>query len=1057
MASKGNGIERRDFLKVLGAAGATATLAGCANEPDRLIPYLVQPEEIVPGTSTWYRTTCRECPAGCGMTVRTREGRALKAEGNPESPISHGKLCARGQASLHGLYDPDRIPQALVREGESWGRVSWDRAEQTLADALRNAGGRAVFLGRPEPGSMDALLDEWTAALGVRRVRFEAYGHEPLRAAHRRLFGVDALPIHEFENARTVVSFGGDFLETFLSPVDYAHGFAEGHAYGNGRRGTLIWVAPHQSLTGLNADEWLAARPGTEHLVALAMARLVADETGRAARGGMLDGVDARSFAEAAGVSFDQVRLAAVRFTADGPSLAVGPGIATTSAAATTLAAAVVVLNEVAGNYGRTVWVGPPVQDRATHARMAGVLREMEAGDVSALLVHGPNPLYELADRDAVERALAAVPFIASFSPWLDETSARAHLLVPDHHFLETWGDYEPRPGVRSLVQPVMTPVFDTKQTGDVLLSVARRAGAAVGAGATTFYDYLRERWAGSAGGAGDEGWTAALRRGVVVADQATQGAPAAGTAVGGAAGAAVGGTGGAAGGLSLEPPPLAGDGDLHLVVYPSYRFYDGRLANRPWLQELPDPVTKHTWGSVVEIHPATADDLGLDNGHIVEVRTAQGAVELPVYRHPGVRRDTVAIQLGQGHEALGRYAKDRGVNAIRLLAPQHDAESGALVWIQAMATVTPTGAWERQPFSSTQEDLSGRHLFETMPLSDALDADRAATVTAVAGAGRAAADHGEEGGGGLTGEGAEQEVPAPGGHGAAVDPMRAQVRTLQESGGFAPATVEASPQGYPPPGTHYGEYAETQPRWGMTVDMDRCIGCSACQVACQAENNIGMVGPELVAQGRLIQWIRIERYFEEEHGEAAYADEGGAAHRPVTFLPMLCQHCSNAPCEPVCPVYAAYHTPDGLNAQIYNRCVGTRYCANNCPYKVRYFNYFSYEWPEPLNWQLNPDVTVREKGIMEKCTFCVQRIRDTQHRARLGGRYVRDGEIVPACAQTCPTNVIAFGDIADPGSRVAQIAASGRSFRVFEELNTQPGIVYLKKVAEHGTEGAAH
>ncbi|MBW3553586.1 MAG: 4Fe-4S dicluster domain-containing protein, partial [Gemmatimonadetes bacterium] len=960
MPSKPNGLERRDFLKVLGAAGASATLAGCANEPDRLIPYLVQPEEIVPGTSTWYRTTCRECPAGCGMTIRTREGRAIKAEGSPASPISHGKLCARGQASLHGLYDPDRIPQALVRDSGSWDRVSWDRAEQTLADALRNARGRAVLLSRPEPGSMDRLLDEWSAALDVRRVKFDTYGHEPIRAAHRRLFGVDALPIHDFEQARTIVSFGGDFLETFISPVDYAHGYAEGHAYGDGRRGTLIWVSPHQSMTGLNADEWLAARPGTEHLVALAMARLVADQTGRTGPGGMLGGADARRLAEAAGVSFEQVRTAAQRFTAAGPSLAVGPGVASSHAAATTLAAAVAVLNDVAGNYGRTVRLGPSVEDRATHVDMRELVGQMAAGEVAALLVHGPNPLYELPDRDAVERALAAVPFVASFSPWLDETAERAHLLLPDHHFLESWGDYEPRPGVHSLIQPVMTPVFDTKQTGDVLLSVARRAGVTSGSGATTFYDYLREQWRGLQGAAGgtgtfDQWWQRALRDGVAVAAGAGPGGP--------------GGTGAAGGltGLSTEAAPLAGDGDLHLVVYPSYRFYDGRLANRPWLQELPDPVTKHTWGSVVEMHPATADDLGLDNGHIVEVSTATGSVELPVYRHPGVRRDTIAIQLGQGHSALGRYAKDRGVNPIRLLAPEYDQESGGLLWIQAMATVTPTGKWERQPFSSTQEDLSGRHLFETMPLSEAIEADRGATVAAVAGAGQAGADHGEEGGGGLMGEGAEQEAHAPVGHGVHVDPMTARVRTLQESGGFAPVIVEAAPQGYPPPGTHYGEYTEAQPRWGMTVDMDRCIGCSACQVACQAENNIGMVGPDLVAQGRMIQWIRIERYFEEEHGEPELADEGGASHRPVTFLPMMCQHCGNAPCEPVCPVYAAYHTPDGLNAQVYNRCVGTRYCANNCPYKVRYLNYFSYEWPEPLNWQLNPDVTVREKGIMEK------------------------------------------------------------------------------------------
>jgi molybdopterin-containing oxidoreductase family iron-sulfur binding subunit len=274
------------------------------------------------------------------------------------------------------------------------------------------------------------------------------------------------------------------------------------------------------------------------------------------------------------------------------------------------------------------------------------------------------------------------------------------------------------------------------------------------------------------------------------------------------------------------------------------------------------------------------------------------------------------------------------------------------------------------------------------------------------------------------------------------VHPMDQVVPQLQGSGGFSPVDVAAGPGEYPPPGTYYGEYSEAQPRWGMAIDLERCTGCSACTVACYAENNIGIVGPEQIKRGRILYWIRIERYFSE--GESPTA----------SFLPMLCQHCGNAPCEPVCPVFAAYHTPDGLNGQIYNRCVGTRYCANNCPYKVRVFNWYSYEWPEPLNWQLNPDVSVREKGVMEKCTFCVQRIRGAQHRARLEGRAVADGEITPACAQTCPADAIVFGNIADPSSRVAQVARSGRGYRVLDELNTQSAIVYLKKITAAGSEG---
>jgi molybdopterin-containing oxidoreductase family iron-sulfur binding subunit len=271
------------------------------------------------------------------------------------------------------------------------------------------------------------------------------------------------------------------------------------------------------------------------------------------------------------------------------------------------------------------------------------------------------------------------------------------------------------------------------------------------------------------------------------------------------------------------------------------------------------------------------------------------------------------------------------------------------------------------------------------------------------------------------------------------VHPLDARVHQLQSAGGMTPIELDASPAGYPQIGMHYGEYTEAAPRWAMAIDLEKCIGCSACVTACYAENNIGIVGPQQVTMGRILHWIRIERYF--EHGEG----EGEGLR--TRFLPMLCQHCGNAPCEPVCPVYAAYHTPDGLNAQVYNRCVGTRYCANNCPYKVRVFNWYSWEWPEPLNWQLNPDVTVREKGVMEKCTFCVQRIRDAQNHARVEDRAVVDGEITPACAQTCPGEAIVFGNIKDPNSRVARVAASGRGYRVLEELNTQSAITYLKRV----------
>jgi Fe-S-cluster-containing dehydrogenase component len=478
---------------------------------------------------------------------------------------------------------------------------------------------------------------------------------------------------------------------------------------------------------------------------------------------------------------------------------------------------------------------------------------------------------------------------------------------------------------------------------------------------------------------------------------------------------------------LSFDVPQFTGPEDGYfLVVYPSHRFYDGRLANRPWLQELPDPISKFCWSSWVEINPVTAERLRLDTGHIVEVETPYGAVELPVWHHPGTVEDVIAIQLGQGHEAMGPYAQ-RGVNATRLLGPIVEGASGGLAWFQTRATVRRTGRWSRPIQASLVNHQHGRAIARAMPLEQARAADHRRGL-AVLGGTEAAAHH----------PAVEHDPHDP--H-YEPHPQDDVVMQLQGSGGWAPSVVDGRPQGFPPPGTIYGEYTEDRPRWGMAIDLERCTGCSACVAACYAENNIGIVGPEGVAAGRILNWIRIERYF-----------EGDGDTLETRFLPMLCQHCNNAPCEPVCPVYAAYHTPDGLNAQIYNRCVGTRYCANNCPYKVRVFNWFSYSWPEPLNWQLNPDVTVREKGVMEKCTFCVQRIREAEHVARAQGRGTRDGEIVPACAQTCPGDAIVFGNVKDPNSRVARLSSSGRGYRVLQGLNTQSAITYLHQISEHAT-----
>ncbi len=999
MAETANGMNRRRFLTVLGVTGGgAAVLSGCSTDKvEKLIPYIVPPENQVPGIATWYATTCRECPAGCGLHVRVREGRAVKVEGNPDHPVNRGRLCARGQASLQGLYNPDRIraPMARTVEG-TYEPVTWDDAVARIASRLGEVDGAHIrFVTGAESGSFGTLVREWLAAYGSRgHLAFEPFAYEALRHAGRTVFGVDTVPRYDFGVARYVLSFGADFLETFGSPVSQARQFAGSHGYGAEGMGRYVHVEPRLSMTAMSADEWVSPNPGTEALVALAVAhvivrdRLAAQPADAGRVRTLLDRYAPETVAEATGVAADTVERLAREFAAS-PGVALAGGVGAQHEAAHATAHAAALLNYLAGNVGRTVFYdrespAPP----ATYADVAALVGAMRDGVVAAVFVHGANPVHGTPPSLGFVEAFRAVPFKVSFARFMDETAAECDLILPDHDPLEQWNDDVPRAGVRSLQQPVMRPVFDTRQTGDVLLDiVGRRTAVPATLAVATYKDYLQQAWMRLQREFGDRRpfeafWTEALRAGGVwweVPVRTLSLAPTAGAA-------------------PERDRWLPADGSMALVAYPSATLYDGRGANRPWLQELPDPVTKITWTTWVELHPDTAAEHGIAEGDIVELTAAEGSLRLPAYLYHGLHRNVVAVPMGQGHAAFGRYAEGRGANVLALLPGRSTAFGGVSTY--ASVTLRHTGEHEFLPKTEGVPRQLGRGIARAVPL----------------------AELGDEG------EGAHA-----GGHAAPVPERIEEVLDHWQEG-----QDEA---------TKHGNYEGALPRWGMAVDLSRCTGCSACVTACAAENNLPTVGPEQVRRGREMSWIRIERYFE-------VGEHGGPFEARV--VPMMCQQCSSAPCEPVCPVFAAYHTPDGLNGQIYNRCVGTRYCSNNCPYKVRYFNYFDYQaaadpafaWPEPLHWLLNPDVTVRSKGVMEKCTFCVQRIRDRQHQAKLQKRErLEDGEIVTACQQTCPAEAIVFGDLNDPGSRVARLARDQRGYHVLGDLNTRPAVTYLEKV----------
>ena len=1017
------GVKRRDFLKVLGASSAVLATTACSEETGKLIPYLVSPDETVPGVSTYYASTCRECAAACGIVAETRDGRAIKLEGNPNHPLNRGAICARGQSALQGLYNPDRFRSPMFRDSAGWHATTWEDGLTRLGTALGSAQkGGAVFLNQHESGSFPRFLDSWLAANGMPAhlsVDFEA--DAAALEANRRSYGV-AWPSASFKDAKLIVSFGADFLEGWGASVPQQLDFADARAKLDSAP-RFWYIGPRRSLTGLNADEWIACNPGSELSIANALA-------GK----GSIQQAATDSGADAA-----QLQRLATELAAAKPALVLS-GVSGDNAL--DVALAVAAINQASGAVGVTIKPAAPITAFDGIARPDQVLaavERMRAGQVGVAFVRGVNPAYSLPKSANFDDAFKKVALKVSFSSYPDETTELCDLVIPDLHSLEQWGDAEPVRGTISLQQPAMDPVFSTIKgsTADVLIALAKKDAAnAAKFPAADYRSWLISQFPGGAAGLG-----AALPTAIVAGTLAPRAAAAAAPAP------------------VAKPTSIASSqGDLFLVTYPSPVLGEGRGANKPWLQELPDPVTKICWSSWVEIHPETAERLGVERGDIVDVKTASGTVRAPIFPYLGIHKNAIAIPMGQGHAAntkmalfdpkhhnpgdlqwgYGRYSRDIGVNALDLLPVGINA-AGGLVLTATKASISKTGDFRLLPSTEGSARQHGRGIAQAV---NAADINKPAPEEEV-----------------LPGDASHEFLPG----------LRSPVAADAQGELGAPTAADA--------GTHKGLYDPNDPRgmakrrWAMTIDLARCTGCSACVTACYAENNIPTVGgywqnatiwadvrPGFnVERGREMNWIRLERYFE-GNTEAKFGQDF-----ETRFVPMLCQHCGNAPCEPVCPVYATYHSPDGLNVQVYNRCVGTRYCSNNCPYKVRYFNWFGYgeedrkqyAFPEPLNWQLNPDVTVRGKGVMEKCSFCVQRIRETENRAAAEHRDVQPDEFTTACAQACPSRAITFGDAADPNWSVAQLAHDRRAYHVFEELNTYTAVVYLKKV-NHPASGAA-
>nr|WP_294994648.1 TAT-variant-translocated molybdopterin oxidoreductase [uncultured Sediminibacterium sp.] len=979
---------RRDFLKYLGfSTAAAAVAASCEMPVKKAIPFANKPEDIVPGVSNYYATTYVQDGDVVSVLAKVRDGRPIKIEGNDLSPITAGGTSARVQASVLDLYNTARLRFPTLDGKE----VPFATIDKVVADGL---GGNVVLLTSTVTSpSTKAVIAEFLAKYpGSRHVTYDAVSYSAMLLANEATYGVRAIPSYRFDNAKAIVSLGADFLGTWLSPVEFAKQYATGKRIDekNPSMSKHIHFESVASLTGSNADEKYLYRPSETSAIAAALLSAV---NGQGVTG--ISDAKLKTGIEKAAKALNEHK-----------------GAALVVAGSNDVNVQIIVnaINNAIGAGGSTINWGVFDHQRAgVDADFAKLVEDMNAGAVSTLLIYGANPAYSWYDAEKFKAGLKKVKTTVSFATVVDETAELCKVVIPDHHYLESWGDAEAKTGHFSFIQPTIYPLFKTRQWQDSLLKWSGNTN--------DYLAYLKNFWSAKLGG--QSGWDKALQDGVIsIGESATKPGTFNGAAVGAAVAAATSGKKG---------------GKYELVLYEKVGIGAGQGAANPWLQELPDPVTRATWDNYVIVSPALARtilDIDLNNGgqadayevnppkKVVKVTANGKEISLPVLIIPGTHPDTIGIAVGYGRSnKIGKAADGVGKNAF----PMATLSNGAVSFSNSSVEIAVTG--EKYPVALTQ----------THNRYDTTQGNRTEVMKELT-----LADY--------------KKHPT-------------EIRDEREH--------ELKPWGglekFESQGTIYPVYDRPGIKWGMSVDLNTCTGCGACVVACNAENNVSVVGKPEVLRGHEMHWLRIDKYF-----------SGDMDNPNVVFQPLMCQHCDNAPCENVCPVAATNHSSEGINQMTYNRCIGTRYCANNCPYKVRRFNWADYTGADSFGnnqeghvndvvldmnddltrMVLNPDVTVRSRGVIEKCSFCVQRLQESKLKAKKESRPIVDSDIKVACQQACPTNAITFGNANDKHSAITMVRTENpnRQFYVLEQLHVLPGVTYLAKVrnteSAHGEEG---
>ncbi|WP_119789294.1 TAT-variant-translocated molybdopterin oxidoreductase [Flavobacterium anhuiense] len=967
-----SGTSRRDFLKYVGFSTAAVTLAACEGPVHKSIPYVLQPEQIIPGVADYYATTVFDGFDFANLLVKTREGRPIKIENNT---IAGAKFSANARihASILGLYDSTRLKEPKVDgKNSSWSAVDL-KIKSSLAEAKAKGGQVVLLTNTLASPSTEKLIGEFIAKNpNAKHVVYDAVSSSEALDAFQAVYGQRALVDYDFSKASLIVSVGADFLGDWQGG-GYDAGYAQGRIPQNGKMSRHFQFESNMTLSGAAADKRVPMTVAAQKQALVQIYNIVVGASVPVALEGNFKA---------------EVVKAAQQLKAAGSKGVLVSGIEDKNAQLLVLAINQVLASEAFSTAGaRQIRKG-------SNAAVAQLIKDLNAGSVHTLIMSGVNPVYTLADSASFVSGLKKVKTSVAFSLKEDETASIVSIAAPAPHYLESWGDLELTSGTYSLTQPTIRPIFNTKQFQDVLLSVNGIAG--------TYYDYLKANSGAYTAGAS---WNKVLHDGVAVLG--------ASTLSGGAIDAAA-----AANAVAKSKSA----GDFELVLYTKTGLGDGQHANNPWLQEFPDPITRVSWDNYVTVSNADAKKLGLSNeivangglnGSYATITVDGTKLEnVPVIVQPGQAVGTLGLALGYGRKAALKEEMQVGLNAYALYKGFNNVQSVSIV---------KAGGVHEFACVQGQKTLMGRGDIikeTTLEIFNTKDAEHWNEKPMVS------LDH--------------QEVEA-----TTVDLWESFDRTT---------------------GHHFN----------LSIDLNACTGCGACVIACHAENNVPVVGKAEVRRSRDMHWLRIDRYYssestfegdnERKEGIAGLSSslstfnemEKAGDNPQVAFQPVMCQHCNHAPCETVCPVAATSHGREGQNHMAYNRCVGTRYCANNCPYKVRRFNWFLYNKNSEFDYHmnddlgrmvLNPDVNVRSRGVMEKCSMCIQMTQATKLKAKNEGRPVRDGEFQTACSSACSSGAMIFGDVNDKESKVAKLAADERSYHLLEHVGTKPNVVYHVKV----------